>query len=145
MTGAIRVNVASGYCPVRRLPATCGCGLPSTVIAPRSTRTTALVTRLPAMTTVPVTALVRPTASLLMPSELSRTRKPAIEPFATTQLPSSGRAGAAAGPVGSASGGAVGPNLMNAHAPSTTRTTITAAATATQRSQRRLRGVRSDG
>lgn len=142
VTGAARVNVASGYCPVRKLAPNCGCGLPDTVIAARSTRAVAPVTRLPEMTTVPVTMLVRPTASLLKPMAVSWTRKPAIEPSAIIQLPPSGPLGALTGPAGSASGAAVGPNLTNAHAASTTRTTTAATAIAIQRSQRRFRGGR---
>jgi acetolactate synthase regulatory subunit len=61
-----------------------------------------------------------------------------LEPGATVQRPSSGPAGPLTGPAGSASGTAVGPNLTNAQAARTNRTTIAAAAIAIQRSQRRL-------
>ena len=52
---------------------------------------------------VPVTSPVRPVTSLLKPMTVSRTRKPATEPAATRQVPSSGPDGAAAS-FGSTSG-----------------------------------------
>ncbi len=103
VTGRVSVNVASGYRPVCRLLTTCGAGLPLTLTVVRSTAKTALVSRPPDTVRVPVTADVRPNVSLLKPSTVSLTRKPAAEPAATCHWPSSGpaarRGGRRAGPV----------------------------------------------
>ena len=59
--GLAKAKVASGKVRVSRLLANCGWALPFTLSAARSMRTVALVTRSPDMTTVPLTAAVRPT------------------------------------------------------------------------------------
>ncbi len=51
---------------VFRLVASCGCVLPLTVIVASLIPNEPVSTRSPAMTTVPVTAFVRPTTSLLI-------------------------------------------------------------------------------
>ena len=109
-TGSESVNVATGSSLVARLVANCGCVLPFTVIVVRSTRKRPLVTWSPATTIAPLTALVRPTTSLLNPRALSLTRKPATDPEEASQVPPSGPDGAAQWFPGSGSGAALGPS-----------------------------------
>ena len=102
-------------------------------------RNVAPVTRSPAMAMVPLTAVVRPTVSLLIPKAVSGTRKPATEPAETAQWPSRVPSGADGDAVGSASGEGAGWNLMNAQLASTTRASRATTPTRILRIQRRFR------
>src|SRR3984957_17588124 len=138
-TGPASVIVASGCAAVSRLVANCGLGLPPTVIAVRPMRNTALVTRPPAMTAVPLTAVVLPVTSLPKPRALSLMRNPATDPAATSQVPSADPAGALAAAEGSVSGIADGWDLTKIAVPPTTRTTRSPTPTSSHCHQRRGR------
>ncbi len=86
-TGRASVTVASGWRRVFRLVASCGCVLPLTVIVASLIPNEPVSTRSPAMTTVPVTAFVRPTTSLLIHSAVSRIRNPAADPAPACHVP----------------------------------------------------------
>src|SRR5512146_898549 len=139
-TGRVTVNVATGKRRTPRLSANCGWTLPLTRIAVRSTRSRALVTWPAETMIVPVTARVRPTASLLKPSALSLTRNPATEPAATCQVPSTGPDGAGTDVAGRVSGAGADWSLIQAAAARTMSATTATAPDRTQRSQRCLRG-----
>ena len=66
------------------------------------------------MTTVPVTAFVRPTTSLLIHSAVSRIRNPAADPAPACHVPFSDPDGALTVPAGRASGAGDGWSLMAA-------------------------------
>jgi hypothetical protein len=104
LTGRVSVTVANGCLLVPRLSANWGCAFPPAFMLVRPIRNAPPVTRSPEITMTPVTALVRPTVSLLMPRALSRTRNPASEPAAATQVPSREPVGKLVAPVGRASG-----------------------------------------
>jgi hypothetical protein len=93
VTGWARVKVAAGWLRTPSIFTSSGDVLCPTFTAVRSMRNVAEVTRRPEMTTVPVTALVRPTTSLLSPKTVSVTRNPAAEPAVTSQVPPAGLAG----------------------------------------------------
>ena len=101
-------------------------------------RNVALITRRPETTSEPPTSPVRPTVLSLIPRAVSATRKPAV-PEETVQVPASGPAGACAAVPGSASGGSVGWNLMNAQVASTIRASRAVRPSSSRRGQRRLR------
>lgn len=73
-------KVAAGNLRVSRLLASCGSVLAPTLMPTRAMRKAAWVTRPPETMMVPVTPVVLPTTSLLMPKALSGTRNPATDP-----------------------------------------------------------------
>ena len=87
----VSLNVAVGYDDVSMMrpwnwPSRRSLSLETLV---RSTVTVAALTLDPAMVASPVTAVVRPTASLFWPNRISFTRYPACEPVVTFHGPSS--------------------------------------------------------